>query len=82
MKPLDIVEHIPTGKVGLITEGKGSFSIEWFGGANLKCAWWDKEDKSLKVIDNLANFIAKGICHPFGSNEDFVDEFYPIGDKE
>lgn len=67
MKILDIVRHT-SGAVGMITEGSGSFSIRWLGSHNIKSAWWSP-DEGLEVIDNLPNFLARNMAHPFDNNK-------------
>ena len=80
MKILDIVRHT-SGSVGMITEGGSSFSIRWFGSPNIKSAWWSPEE-GLEVIDNLPNFLAKNMAHPFGNNKQIPDKVYPYGKEE
>lgn len=90
-KPLDFVRHeyldyhgVVNVDFGMITEGREQFSIEWFGKANLKSAWWTINDLTndkvnTEVIGNLANFLAVNLCHPFGSNASYAKEIYPFG---
>lgn len=69
MKPLDVVT-IDTGAVGVVLEGdESSCSIRWFGRAESKCAWWSKGEKGLRVIDNLAAFLAENLRHPMSTDK-------------
>lgn len=68
MKPLDIVQ-IDSGAIGMVTEGDArSCSIRWFGRAENKVAWWSEGESGLKVIDNLAAFLADNVRHAFSTD--------------
>ena len=70
MRPLDFV-RLPNGSVGMITEvsttqGTHTASVRWIGGTENKCAWWDADE--FKIIDNLADLLARELAHPFSND--------------
>jgi len=80
MKQLDIIQ-LGDGSVGIITEGRKSFSIRWWSGVHYKSAWWSEEELTSLggvVIANLPNTIATNFCHPFGDGKDSANKLYPV----
>lgn len=89
MKPLDIV-LTPNGFIAMVTEvgtRETRQGIIWVASINYlkgqpnagqqKSAWWDEGD-GLVVLDSLPNLLASALHHPFGSNKDQGDRFFPI----
>lgn len=83
-KPFDVVT-CADGSVGFIQEvsingsqshikHQLSYAVHWFVGEETKYAWWDHEELSLHC--NLFVEIAKTMCHPFGSNKEFVSKLF------
>lgn len=85
LKPLDIVQT-PKGAIALVVEvaGDGCASINYLAGSartGEHNAWWCSGD-GLVVLDSLPHLLAKAMAHPFGSNGQQADWFFPVGRAE
>ena len=82
-KPFDFVES-KKGSIGYIQEvsinecqvgfdNQVSYSVNWIKNVALDHnAWWQHDD--LIVIGNMFKAIAKCAVHPYGNNEDVIDD--------
>ena len=81
LQPLDIVKT-PGGGLAIVTEvcDDGYISIDYLNDCNPqneKNSWWTKND-GLVLVDRLPRVISNALAHPFGSNKEQGDVFFPI----
>lgn len=81
----DMVGTVSTTHVGIVVEVQGvsgNCSIDWIGKDPNPPhnAWWEQSD--LELMDSLPSIIARNMVHPFGNNAQYVEEQFPVVERE
>lgn len=76
-KPLDIV-RTPRGGIAMITESSAddTHAVDYIDNPNGEHnAWWQGSD--LQYLHNIPALLTNAMAHPFGSNKNLGEVYYP-----